>query len=58
MEEPILQIRNLKMYYEIKQGLLAFRAKPIFVKAVDDVTFNINKGEIYGLVGEYDVLPR
>jgi peptide/nickel transport system ATP-binding protein len=52
MGEPILQIRNLKKYYEIKQGLLAFRAEPIYVKAVDDVTFTINKGEIYGLVGE------
>jgi len=52
MGEPILHIRNLKKYYEIRQGLLAFRAKPIHVKAVDDVTFTINKGEIYGLVGE------
>jgi peptide/nickel transport system ATP-binding protein len=52
MPEPILNIRNLKKYYEIKQGLLAFRADPIYVKAVDDVSFNINKGEIYGLVGE------
>jgi peptide/nickel transport system ATP-binding protein len=47
-----MEIRNLKKYYEIKQGLLAFRREPIYVKAVDDVSFGISRGKIYGLVGE------
>lgn len=50
--EPILQIKNLKMYFDIKKGLLSFNAPPIHVKAVDDVTFNIEKGKVFGLVGE------
>ena len=46
-EEPILQIRNLKKYFEIKPGLFSFGAPPIYVKAVDNVTFNIDRDEIY-----------
>lgn len=47
-EEIILEIKNLKKYYEIKQGLF----KKTMVKAVDDVSFTIKKGETLGLVGE------
>ena len=51
-EEPILQIRNLKKYFEIKQGLLSFGAPSLYVKAVDDVSIDIPRGKIFGLVGE------
>jgi len=49
MSEIIFQINNLKKYYEINLGLFK---KPKIVKAVNDVTFNVKKGEILSIVGE------
>lgn len=46
----LLEVKGLKKYFEIKKGLLA--NKKTYVKAVDDVSFVINKGETLGLVGE------
>ncbi|MHC0037699.1 ABC transporter ATP-binding protein [Pseudoneobacillus sp. C159] len=48
--EPLLEIRNLKTYYPVKGGF--FRRTLGHVKAVDDVSFSIQKGETLGLVGE------
>ena len=45
---PLLEVSHLKEYFNINMGL--FRSKPL--KAVDDVSFFINKGETLGLVGE------
>jgi oligopeptide transport system ATP-binding protein len=49
-EEYLLSVKNLKKYFPVKKGL--FDKKTSFVKAVDDVSFNIKKGETLGLVGE------
>lgn len=49
-KQPILQIKNLKTYFPINKGLFG-KAKE-FVKAVDDVTFDVYPGETLGLVGE------
>ena len=46
--QPIIDVRNLKEYFNINMGL--FRTKPL--KAVDDVSFSIKAGETLGLVGE------
>ena len=46
--EDLLEIRNLKEYFNINVGF--FKTKPL--KAVDDVSFTIKRGETLGLVGE------
>ncbi|WCF08993.1 dipeptide ABC transporter ATP-binding protein [Paenibacillus thiaminolyticus] len=48
--EPLIDIRHLQKYFPIKTGL--FNRVAGHVKAVDDVTFRIYKGETFGLVGE------
>ncbi len=49
-EERLLEIKNLKKYFPVKAGV--FRRTVAHVKAVDDISFHINKGETLGLVGE------
>ena len=46
-EEPILSVRNLKQYFKSGRG-----KNKMIVKAIDDVSFDIYKGESFGLVGE------
>ena len=46
----ILQVRDLKKYFPIKDGMLARVTS--YVKAVDGVTFNLKRGTTMGLVGE------
>lgn len=46
----ILEINNLKMYFPVTAGIL--RRQIGEVKAVDDISFKIKKGETMGLVGE------
>lgn len=50
MTMPLLQVRNLKKYFPIVAGPL--RKEVGTVKAVDDISFSINAGEVLGLVGE------
>ncbi|MBL8561366.1 MAG: dipeptide ABC transporter ATP-binding protein [Gemmobacter sp.] len=47
---PLVEVKNLKMYFPIHSGLL--RRHTGDVKAVDDVSFHIMPGETLGLVGE------
>ena len=44
----MIEVKNLKEYFDINIGM--FKTKPL--KAVDGVSFRINKGETLGLVGE------
>ena len=49
-KEPILQVKNLKTYFPVRKGIFG---KPTdYVKAVDDVSFDVYPGETLGLVGE------
>ena len=45
----LLEVRQLVKHFTRKQGLLA---KPSIVRAVDDISFSIEEGEMFGLVGE------
>lgn len=49
-QEVLLEVKNLKKYFTINSGL--FGGNTEYVKAVDDISFTINKGETLGLVGE------
>jgi oligopeptide transport system ATP-binding protein len=46
----LLEVRNLKKYFPLRKGILA--RVSAHVKAVDDVSFSILRGETFGLVGE------
>ncbi|MDO8530758.1 MAG: dipeptide ABC transporter ATP-binding protein [Dehalococcoidia bacterium] len=47
----LLEVKHLKMYFPVTSGII-IQKKVADVKAVDDVSFFIRKGETLGLVGE------
>lgn len=47
-DSPLIEVKNLKQYFPISTGF--FNSKPL--KAVDDISFSIQKGKTLGLVGE------
>ncbi|MFM7022934.1 MAG: ABC transporter ATP-binding protein [Flavobacteriales bacterium] len=48
--EPILKVKNLKTYFPLKKNWLGKTTE--YVKAVDDLSFEVYEGETLGLVGE------
>jgi len=50
MNDNILKVENLKTWFPIRKGLL--RRTVGYVRAVDDVSFEIPTGQTFGLVGE------
>ena len=48
--DPILKVKNLKKYFPV--GKTFFKKDDKYLTAVDDVSFEIRKGETFGLVGE------
>src|SRR5204862_2799703 len=50
-EGDLLQVQNLKMYFPITQGIILQRQVG-WVRAVDDISFGVKRGETLGLVGE------
>lgn len=49
--QPLLEVKNLKVYFPIEKGIV-IRKRIGWLKAVDDVSFLVQKGEAVGLVGE------
>ncbi|HNR00507.1 MAG TPA: ATP-binding cassette domain-containing protein, partial [Trueperaceae bacterium] len=47
---PLLEVKNLRKYFPIRGGI--FSRVVANVKAVEDVSFNVERGEVVGLVGE------
>jgi oligopeptide/dipeptide ABC transporter ATP-binding protein len=53
MQEKIIEAINLKKWFPLRTGFFStLLKKELYVKAVDDVSFYVKKGEIFGLVGE------
>lgn len=50
MSDPLLEIRDLKVHFPIKQGIFNHTKK--YVKAVNGLNLSVNKGETLGIVGE------
>lgn len=50
MSKVLVSIKNLKKYFPVKKGI--FKTTKGYLKAVDDVTLDIFKGETLGVVGE------
>ncbi len=46
MSEALIKVENLKKYFPVA------KRKDLFVKAVDDISFEVKEGEILGVVGE------
>lgn len=53
-KETVLKVDNLKQYYTLEGNFLDsfFKREKKFIKAVDEVNFELYRGEIFGLVGE------
>ena len=51
---PVMSVENLRKWYPLKRGFFetVFSKDEMNVKAVDDVSFNLSKGEIFALAGE------
>jgi peptide/nickel transport system ATP-binding protein len=54
LSENLIVVENLKKWFPVRLGFFKtlLTRKTLFVRAVDGISFNIKKGEIFGLAGE------
>jgi peptide/nickel transport system ATP-binding protein len=54
MSEAFIRVQNLKKWFPLKLGFLQtiISRKQLFVRAVDGISFDIKKSEVFGLAGE------
>lgn len=54
MTETLIKVENLKKWFPLRVGFLKslISRRQLFVRAVDGISFDIRKGEIFGLAGE------
>ena len=54
MKEKILSIQGLKKYFPVQRTFIEnlVKREAQYIRAVDDVTFDIDRGEVFGLAGE------
>jgi peptide/nickel transport system ATP-binding protein len=54
MADLIMKVENVKKWFPVSLGFFrtVFSKEELFVRAVDDISFDIRKGEIFGLAGE------
>ncbi len=50
-DDVLVEVRNLQMYFPVSSGML-FQRTVAYVKAVDNISFTVKRGETLGLVGE------
>ncbi|KHA50904.1 ABC transporter ATP-binding protein [Sulfitobacter geojensis] len=52
MSTPLVEVENAQLHYKVGSAASAMLGLPSVVKAVDGITFTLNKGESVGLLGE------
>jgi len=54
MPEPLVKVENLKKYFPVTKSFLEsiLLRKKEYIRAVDGISFEINRGEVFGLAGE------
>ena len=52
MSKPILEVRDLSVTFDVNpRGAMPW-TRPLKLKAVDQVSFDLKRGETFGIVGE------
>jgi peptide/nickel transport system ATP-binding protein len=49
--DKILEVENLRVFFPVKRGFL-FNRETLLIKAVDGISFDLNEGETFSIVGE------
>jgi len=52
MSIPLIEVRDLKVHFPMRQGITLQKKAPSYIKAVDGVSFDIQSNEVLALVGE------